>query len=222
MTVIAIDGPAAAGKSTVARAVALALGYEYLDTGAMYRAVALAALENDVDPQDGHGLGELARSLKIAATPGRVTIDGRDVTARIRDSDVTELVPAISARPEVREALVALQRDAAATANVVMEGRDIGSAAVPDAEIKVFLTASLDERARRRVRQLGAAEDSDILESYRLSIEARDASDSNRALSPLVQPEDAFVFDSTGRSIDEVVDEIVSLARGLDAGARAR
>ncbi|MGH2817118.1 MAG: (d)CMP kinase [Actinomycetota bacterium] len=222
MTVIAIDGPAAAGKSTVARAVALALGYEYLDTGAMYRAVALAALENDVDPQDGHGLGELARSLKIAATPGRATIDGRDVTARIRDSDVTELVPAISARPEVREALVALQRDAAATADVVMEGRDIGSAAVPDAEIKVFLTASPDERARRRVRQLGAAEDSDTLESYRLSIEARDASDSNRTLSPLVQPEDAFVIDSTGRPIDEVVDEIVSLARGRDAGSQAR
>ncbi len=222
MTVIAIDGPAAAGKSTVARAVALALGYEYLDTGAMYRAVALAALENDVDPQDCHGLGELARSLKIAATPGRATIDGRDVTARIRDSDVTELVPAISARPEVREALVALQRDAAATADVVMEGRDIGSAAVPDAEIKVFLTASPDERARRRVRQLGAAEDSDTLESYRLSIEARDASDSNRTLSPLVQPEDAFVIDSTGRPIDEVVDEIVSLARGRDAGSQAR
>jgi cytidylate kinase len=216
MTVIAIDGPAAAGKSTVARAVAAALDYEYLDTGAMYRAVALAALENRVDPRDGHGLGELARSLRIAATPERVTIDGRDVTARIRDADVTELAPAISARPEVREALVALQRDAAATADVVMEGRDIGSAALPDAEIKVFLTASLEERARRRARQLGLAEDRDTLERYRVSIEARDASDSNRASSPLVKASDAFIIDSTGRSVDEVVDEIVSLARGLD------
>jgi CMP/dCMP kinase len=222
MTVIAIDGPAAAGKSTVARAVAAALDYEYVDTGAMYRAVALAALENHVDPQDGRGLGELARSLKIAATPERVTIDGRDVTARIRDSDVTELVAAISARPEVREALVALQRDAASTADVVMEGRDIGSAALPEAEIKVFLTASLEERARRRVKQLGLPEDRDTLARHRVSIEARDASDSSRASSPLVKPEGAFTIDSTGRTIDEVVDEIVSLARGLDAGAEAR
>jgi cytidylate kinase len=217
MTVIAIDGPAAAGKSTVARAVAAALDYEYVDTGAMYRAVALAALENHVDPRDGHGLGELARSLRISASPERVTIDGRDVTARIREEDVTELAPTISARPEVREALVALQRDAAVTADVVMEGRDIGSAALPEAEIKVFLTASLEERARRRVRQLGLTEDRDTLERYRGSIEARDASDSNRESSPLVRASGAFIIDSTGRTVDEVVDEIVSLARGLDA-----
>jgi CMP/dCMP kinase len=216
MTVIAIDGPAGAGKSTVARAVATALGYEYLDTGAMYRAVALAALENEVDPNDGERLRDLAHSLEIAATPERVTIDGRDVTARIRDADVTEIAPAISARPEVREALVALQRDAA-TGDVVVEGRDIGSAALPDAELKVFLTASLTERARRRVLQLGLPEDRDTLERYRLLIEARDATDSNRASSPLVRPPDAVVIDSTDRTVDEVVDEIVSLARGLDA-----
>jgi cytidylate kinase len=221
MTVIAIDGPAGAGKSTVARAVATALGYEYLDTGAMYRAVALAALENEVDPHDGGRLRDLARSLEIVATPERVTIDGRDVTARIRDADVTEIAPSISARPEVREALVALQRDAAAAGDVVMEGRDIGSAAVPDAELKVFLTASLEERARRRVRQLGLPEDRDNLERYRLSIEARDATDSSRASSPLVRPPDAVLIDSTGLTLDEVVDQIVSLARGLD-GAPAR
>ena len=219
MTVIAIDGPAGAGKSTVARAVATVLGYDYLDTGAMYRAVALAALENDVDPNDGDRLRDLARSLEIVATPERVTIDGRDVTARIRDADVTEIAPAISARPEVREALVALQRDAATGRDVVVEGRDIGSAALPDAELKVFLTASLTERAQRRVRQLGLPEDRDTLERYRGSIEARDAADSNRASSPLVQPPDAVVIDSTGRTLDEVVDEIVSLARGRDAAA---
>jgi CMP/dCMP kinase len=216
MTVIAIDGPAGAGKSTVARAVATALGYEYLDTGAMYRAVALAALENEVDPHDGGRLRDLARSLEIEATPERVTIDGRDVTARIRDADVTEIAPSISARPEVREALVALQRDAAAAGDVVMEGRDIGSAALPDAELKVFLTASLEERARRRVRQLGLPEDRDNLVRYRLSIEARDATDSSRASSPLVRPPDAVLIDSTGLRLDEVVDQIVSLARGLD------
>lgn len=217
MTVIAIDGPAGAGKSTVARAVARALGYEYLDTGAMYRAVALAALEHGIDPLDGDRLGDLAQRLKITATPEVVTIDGRDVTARIRDPDVTETAPAISARPEVRDALVALQREAAAAGDVVMEGRDIGSAAVPGAELKVFLTASLDERALRRVRQLGLPEDRDTLERYRLSIEARDSSDSTRASSPLVRAPGAVVIDSTGRTIDEVVDEIVSLARGLDA-----
>ena len=219
MTVIAIDGPAAAGKSTVARAVAIALGYEYLDTGAMYRAVALAAIENAVDPHDGDRLRDLVRGLDIAATPERVTIDGRDVTARIRDADVTEMAPAISARPEVREALVALQRDAAAAGDVVVEGRDIGSAALPDAELKVFLTASLSERARRRVRQLGLPEDGDTVERYRLSIEARDATDSGRASSPLVRASDAVVIDSTDRTFEEVVEEIVSLARGLDAAA---
>jgi len=217
MTVIAIDGPAGAGKSSVARAVATALGYEYLDTGAMYRAVALVALENEVDPDDGNRLRDLARSVEIVATQGRVTIDGRDVTARIRDADVTEMAPAISARPEVREALVALQRGAVSEKDVVVEGRDIGSAALPDAEVKVFLTASLTERARRRVRQLGLPEDRDTLERYRLSIEARDATDSSRASSPLVRPPDAVVIDSTRRTLEEVVDEIVSLARGLDA-----
>ena len=219
MTVIAIDGPAGAGKSTVARAVATALGYEYLDTGAMYRAVALAALENEVDPDDGDRLRDLVRGLAIVATRTRVTIDERDVTARIRDADVTEMAPAISARPEVREALVAQQRHAAAEGNVVVEGRDIGSAALPDAELKVFLTASLTERARRRVRQLGLSEDPDTIERYRLSIEARDTTDSSRAASPLVRPPDAVVIDSTGRTLGEVVEEIVSLARGLDAAA---
>jgi CMP/dCMP kinase len=217
MTVIAIDGPAGAGKSTVARAVATALGYEYLDTGAMYRAVALAALENEVDSHDGDRLRDLARRLEIVASPERVTMDGRDVTARIRDADVTEMAPAISARPEVREALVALQRGAVAAGDFVVEGRDIGSAALPDAELKIFLTASLTERARRRVRQLGLPEDRDTVERYRLSIEARDATDSNRASSPLVRAPDAVVIDSTGRTLEEVVDEIVSLARGLDA-----
>ena len=219
MTVIAIDGPAGAGKSTVARAVATALGYEYLDTGAIYRAVALAALENEVDPDDGDRLRDLVRGLAIVATRTRVTIDERDVTARIRDADVTEMAPAISARQEVREALVAQQRDAAAEGNVVVEGRDIGSAALPDAELKVFLTASLTERARRRVRQLGLSEDPDTIERYRLSIEARDTIDSSRAASPLVRPPDAVVIDSTGRTLEEVVEEIVSLARGLDAAA---
>jgi cytidylate kinase len=216
MTAIAIDGPAGAGKSTVARAVAEALGYQYVDTGAMYRAVALAALESNVDPRDGRRLGELARSMRIATTPERVTIDERDVTTRIRDADVTETVSLISSQPEVRDALVALQREAAAASDVVMEGRDIGSVALPGAELKVFLTASLEERARRRVLQLGLPENADTLGRHERSIAERDSSDSTRASSPLVQSPDAIVIDSTGRTVDEVVEQIVSLARGLD------
>ncbi|MGH2752808.1 MAG: (d)CMP kinase [Actinomycetota bacterium] len=208
MTAIAIDGPAGAGKSTVAAEVARRLGFRYVDTGAMYRAIALAALDAGVD--GGPQLVALARGLRLSTVGERIVLDGTDVTDRIRAPDVTAMVSRVAADPEVRGALLELQRDAARREDVVMEGRDIGSAVLPDADVKVFLTATLEERARRRSLQGGEAE-GDVIEAIR----ARDEADASRATSPLVQAENAVVIDSTGRSIEEVVDEIVALAEGL-------
>jgi CMP/dCMP kinase len=213
MSAVAIDGPAGAGKSTVARRVAARLGYTYVDTGAMYRALALAALEREVE--DASDLAELARTLDLRAEGSTVTLDGVDVTERIRGADVTERVSLVAAEPDVRFALVARQQEAARRQDVVMEGRDIGSAVLPDAEVKVFLTASLEERARRRAAETGVPED-----QVMRSIEARDRADSRRAASPLVRAADAVEIDTTGRTIDEVVDEIVELARASDGVAR--
>jgi len=206
MTAIAIDGPAGAGKSTVARAVAARLGYRYVDTGAMYRALALAAIERGVD--DSPALADLASSIVLGSRDGRTLLDGADVTERIRAADVTAKVSTVAAHPEVRTALVAHQRRVAAAENVVMEGRDIGSAVLPDAPLKVFLSASLEERARRRALETGEAS-----EDVKAAIEERDLADSRRAASPLIRADDAVHIDTTGRTIDEVVDEIVELAR---------
>lgn len=215
MTAVAIDGPAGAGKSTVARAAAEGLGFTYVDTGAMYRAVSAAALERNIDPNDSAALGRLARKLEIEARSDRVVLEGADVTERIRESDVTEVVPVIAAHPEVRRALVERQRLEASKADVVMEGRDVGSAVLPDADVKIFLDASLSERARRRVRQLGLTEDAGTVEHHERSIEARDAQDSRRSISPLVLAEGAIVVDSTGKTVEQVVDEVVNVVRSV-------
>jgi cytidylate kinase len=212
--IVAIDGPAGAGKSSVARAVASSLGFAYFDTGALYRAVSLAALERGVDVADDPALGRLARAVKVEMEDGRVLLDGTDVTARIRDRDVTDAVSAVSAVPGVRAGLAELQREAAAKGNLVIEGRDIGTEVVPDADLKVFLTASLEERARRRCRQLGVAPDPHVLEETRKSIAARDELDSTRAVSPLTQASDAVVVDSTEMALEEVVGHIVALVEG--------
>ena len=209
MSAVAIDGPAGAGKSTVARRVADRLGYTYVDTGAMYRALALAAIQREVE--DAPDLAELARTLDLRAEGNTVLLDGVDVTERIRGSDVTERVSVVAAEPEVRRALVARQQEVARSRNVVMEGRDIGSAVLPDADVKVFLTASLEERARRRAAETGASVD-----QVMRSIEARDSADSRRTASPLVRAADAVEIDTTGRTIDDVVDEIVELAAASD------
>lgn len=209
MSAVAIDGPAGAGKSTVARRVADRLGYTYVDTGAMYRALALAAIQREVE--DASDLMELARTLDLRAEGSIVLLDGVDVTERIRGSDVTERVSVVAAEPEVRRALVARQQEVARRQSVVMEGRDIGSAVLPDADVKVFLTASLEERARRRAAETGASVD-----QVMRSIEARDRADSRRTASPLVRAADAVEIDTTGRTIDDVVDEIVELAAASD------
>lgn len=194
--VIAIDGPAGAGKSTVARAVAAALGYTYLDTGAMYRSVALAELRGAEHPERAEILlGE------------RVLLDGDDVTEAIRTPEVSERASQVAARPEVRRAMQERQRTLLADGDWVAEGRDIGTVVCPGAEVKVFLTADDTERARRRAAELGADVEA-VLADQRV----RDERDRGRADSPLVPAGDAIELDTTGLTIDEVVARIGELA----------
>ncbi len=206
MRVVAIDGPVGSGKSTVARAVADRLGLDCLNTGAMYRAVALVVLQRRggdgaADPNPApEEVVAVAKDIDIDLRDDRVTVDGEDVTDEIRSPRVGRLVSAVAAVPEVRDQLVRLQRRwVEAHRGAVVEGRDIGSVVFPDAELKVFLTATPEERARRR-----HDEDAD-------DVRRRDRIDSSRAVSPLVVPEGAVVIDSTGLSVDEVVDRIVGL-----------
>lgn len=210
--VIAIDGPAGAGKSTVARAVAEALGFTYLDSGAMYRCVALAGIERGADLDDAGAMGSLARSLKIGLDGGRVELDGRDVGVAIREPRVTEASSRVSVHPPVREAMVARQRELIAAGRYVAEGRDIGTVVSPEAPLKVFLTASAEERARRRAAQTGE-DQATVLAAQR----ERDERDKSREHSALRAADDAVEIDTTGLSLDEVVGRIVELAtkRGL-------
>ncbi|HEX4188912.1 MAG TPA: (d)CMP kinase [Solirubrobacteraceae bacterium] len=205
---IAIDGPAGAGKSTVARALARELGYRYLDSGAMYRCVALLSLEH---PRDAPA--ELARAAQISfdasgQQPPRVICDGRDVTEAIRAPEVTEAASRVAADPEVRQALVAKQRELLGGGGWVAEGRDIGTVVAPDAELKIFLSADAGERARRRAAELGADPRLVLAEQA-----LRDERDSNRAHSPLKPADGAVVLDTTGMDVAQVVQRIGALAR---------
>ncbi len=206
--VIAIDGPAGAGKSTVARAVAAALGFTYLDSGAMYRCVALAGIERGADLDDADAIGTLARSLRIELDGERVALDGRDVSTAIRDPRVTEASSRVSIHPIVREAMVEGQRQLIAAGRYVAEGRDIGTVVSPEAPLKVFLTASAEERARRRAAQTGEVE-ATVLAAQR----ERDERDESREHSALRAADDAIELDTTGLGLDEVVGRIVELAR---------
>jgi CMP/dCMP kinase len=197
--VVAIDGPAGAGKSTVARALARVLGFTYLDSGAMYRAAALALLER------GGAASEAAERADIQLGE-RVLLDGRDVTAEIRTPEVSEAASRVAANPKVRRALAAKQRDLLAAGDWVAEGRDIGTVIAPDAAVKVFLTASAEERARRRAAELGADVEA-VLRDQAL----RDAQDSTREHSPLQLAPGAVELDTTGLDVDEVVARIVEL-----------
>jgi CMP/dCMP kinase len=218
--VVAIDGPAGAGKSTVARAVAAKLGFTYLDSGAMYRCVALLALATPEEQPAG-----LARAARIemgagiergvdaaagegGAAEGRVLLDGRDVTEAIRAPEVSETASVVAVDAGVREALVAKQRELTARGDWVAEGRDIGTVVAPDAELKVYLTADAGERARRRATELGV-DPGAVGEELRV----RDERDSTRAHSPLEPAADAVTIDTTGLSVEQVVERVAELAR---------
>ena len=215
--IVAIDGPAGAGKSTVARAVADAMGVGYVDTGAMYRALTLLAMRTGVDVADGPVLAELAREHPVTLEHGRaglrVFIAGDDVTMAIREADVTANVSEVAAHPDVRAEMVARQRDIMGAGDWVSDGRDIGSVVCPHAEVKVFLTASVDERARRRHAELVARGEQVDLRAIRDDVERRDHADSSRAASPLVVADGAVIVDTTGMGIDEVVARIAGMAQ---------
>lgn len=211
--VIAIDGPAGAGKSTVAKAVAKRLGLTYLDTGAMYRALALKASRAGLGPDDGSQAGELGRLSRIEFAPGdppRVLLDGEDVSEAIRTPEIGELASALSAHSPVRQVLATRQREMVAMGGYVLEGRDTTTVIAPEATLKVFLTAGLSERTRRRHLELEAKGMSVDADDLQRQISQRDDRDSTRADSPLRVANDALVIDSEGMSPDAVVDRIVA------------
>ncbi len=216
---IAIDGPAGAGKSTIGALVAERLGYLFLDTGAMYRAVALAALDRGIDPDDASALENLTRDLRITIGPptirdGRaytVLLDGKDVTWDIRDGRIDRVVSQVARVPGVRDAMLEQQRSLAARGRVVMVGRDIGTVVLPDAERKIFLTASAAERARRREEELAARGEQRPRQELLHEILRRDQLDSERAVAPLRAADDAIVVETDGDSVGQALDRVLSV-----------
>lgn len=212
---IAIDGPASAGKSTVAKILAKDLGYIYCDTGAMYRALTYMAMENNISVDDEAGLIQLLQDMTITFDPSaeiqKVFVNGKEVTDEIRQSDVTNGVSAVSAHQAVRVELVKRQQEIAKAGGIVMDGRDIGTAVLPDAEIKIFLVASVTERAERRFKENQTKGITTALEVLQQEIADRDYKDSTRKVSPLLQAEDAILVDTTSLSIEGVVAKIKSI-----------
>ncbi len=222
---IAIDGPASSGKGTVARSVAQALDYAYVDTGAMYRAVALKALERGVPTDSPDAVADVAGALDFAFSwqngALQVSVDGTDVSRAIRAEHIGQAASDVAVFPAVRAALLALQRELGARGGVVMDGRDIGTVVLPEAELKVFLDAGVDERARRRHAELVArmGPSAPPFTAVRDELRKRDAQDRGRAAAPLRQADDAIYLDSTQLSPDEVCEQVVALAE--QRGARA-
>jgi cytidylate kinase len=208
MPVIAIDGPAGSGKSTVAKAVAQRLGLEYLDTGAMYRAVTFAALRRQIDPDDVTALANLVHAVELDVSPAAVTVDGVNATVEIRGPEVTRAVSAVAANPKVRAELTRRMREwVESRGGGVIEGRDIGTVVFPAAELKLFITARSEVRAARRHKEVSDLD----YDQVAASIAQRDALDSGRATAPLAQAEDAIVIDTSDRSVEDLVDQILGL-----------
>ena len=219
-SIIAIDGPAGAGKSTIAKSLAEALNYLYIDTGAMYRAVAYQALQQQEPLDDAERLGQLAAQADIdmRAENGenRILLNGYDVTKEIRLPQVSAVASAVSALPQVREQLVPKQRELAARGRAVLDGRDIGTVVLPQADCKIYLTASLDERAERRYKELLVRGLEADLAEVRRDIEQRDYQDTHRETSPLRQADDAVYLDTTGLSIEQVLAKVLQLAEAAE------
>jgi cytidylate kinase len=212
---IAIDGPAGAGKSTIAKKISAKLGWIYVDTGAMYRAIALNCIRNEADPSDEASINSVAEASQVKLEYGengqQVILNGENVNGLIRNEQVSKMTSSISIYPKIREKMVALQRELAEAENVVMDGRDIGTCVLPNAFLKIYLTASAEERARRRFIEYQEKGISANLEELQKEIVERDERDMNREISPLRQAEDAVLVDSSFMTIDEVVEKIISL-----------
>ncbi|KRO26285.1 cytidylate kinase [Pediococcus argentinicus] len=216
---IAIDGPASAGKSTVAKIVANKLSYIYCDTGAMYRSVTFKALQNHIDLNDESAIVKMLEDTEISFAPGnpvqKVFIDGNEITDDIRTPEVTNSVSTVAALKEVRSILTDRQRDIAGKGGIVMDGRDIGSAVLPNAEVKIFLIASVDERAERRFKENQQKGIKTSLETLKKEIEVRDHKDSTRKVSPLTKASDAIEVDTTSMGIDDVVNKILEIVENV-------
>ena len=211
--IIAIDGPSGAGKGTVARAVAARLNYRHIDTGAMYRAVAWKAVDGRIALTDEDAIAGLARRVSIETGDGVVRVDGIDVASAIRTPEIDAAAAAVSRQPRVRERLIAQQREMGRDGGVVMEGRDIGTVVFPDADVKVFLDASPEERARRRAHDPAhaAGRTGSALQDVAMALEERDRSDRTRTASPLVRADDAVDIDTTGVPIQHVIEQVIAI-----------
>ncbi len=214
---IAIDGPAGAGKSSVSKGVAEHLGYTYIDTGAMYRALTLISIEEKIAPDDGAALADRLKTLDIVLSPGKVHLGERDISDDIRRPEVSALVSEVCAHPEVRRELVRRQREMAVGGGVVMEGRDIGTVVLPNADLKIYLTANSRIRAIRRARQLKQAGIESDLDQLEKDIILRDHKDSTRKDSPLRQADDAIVHDDSDESLEESIESLVRIAKAHGA-----
>lgn len=212
--IIAIDGPSGAGKGTVARELARRLNYKHLDTGAMYRAVAWKALKDRVPLDDEQAVANIARRAVLDVSPTSVSIDGDDVTAPIRTPEIDRAAAAVSRLPEVRAALVSRQRKAGEHGRIVMEGRDVGSVIFPDADVKIYLDASPEERARRRAADPAhGVSRSTAIADVKNEMEARDRSDQTRSTSPLVRARDAILVDTTNLAVEDVVEKVMEIVK---------
>jgi cytidylate kinase len=211
---IAIDGPAGSGKSTIAKKLADKLDVLYVDTGAMYRALTFKVIAKGLNAEDKEAVISLARDTEIRLEKGKVYLDGRDVSREIRSPHVDAKVSRIAEIPEIREIMVGLQRQMAYSKSVIMDGRDIGTHVLPDAQFKFFLTASLDERARRRYKDIAATGANVDFEKVKEEIGRRDELDSKREFAPLRKAQDSIIIDTTGKTINQVLNEILAILGG--------